>query len=63
MVVLFILLVVLALLQLIVGVIYKCDWRERMSFLNGFLFTIYLLFAILLGYFLWSGHQELIIKY
>ena len=54
---------VLSLLQLIVGAIYKCDWRERMSFLSGFLFTIYLLITVLLGYFLWSGHQELILKY
>ena len=61
--VLFFIFFVLALLQLIVGAIYKCDWKERMSFLQGFLFTIYLLMTVLLGYFLWSGQQELILKY
>jgi hypothetical protein len=60
---LFILNNVFILLLLIVGAIYKCNWRERISFFMGIFFTIYLLITVLLGYFLWSGHQELILKY
>ena len=60
---LFILNIVFVLLLLIVGAIYKCDWKERISFFNGIFFTIYLLITVLLGYFLWSGQQELILKY